>query len=113
MRYVSYTLTMPRNSAWNHKWTGESNLYARVRAIRNVSWEKSKDRPLVGKSFYHDFSDGWQACIEVKEVTEKQAKEIKKNSRGFCGYDWMITSLLYKGEIDYDEQLARANCAYF
>lgn len=105
MKYIAYILSMPNKGSWDGKWTGEKNLYARVQKISDKYFDscKTKEKELVGKSFYYSWDDGWTARIEVKQVTEQEAKSLKKRSVGFYGYDWMIYSLIHNGEIRYEE----------
>ena len=49
--------------------------------------------------YTYNFGDGWVAAVSVKEVTAKEANAARQKSSGFCGYDWMITSILDHGEI--------------
>lgn len=50
-------------------------------------------------SFYYDFGDGWGMRIYVREVDSKEAAIIRRRSRGFCGYDWAIDSIIKNLEI--------------
>ena len=85
---------MPNNNSWNGIDTGNKGSHY---AFRTVSKEIA-DR-LDGKNYYYNFGDGWGAGITVKKVDKKEANKIRKESRGFCGYDWMIDSIIYKGKI--------------
>jgi hypothetical protein len=38
----------------------------------------------------------------VRAVDAKEARQIRKKSEGFCGYDWMIDSIKAIDEIDYN-----------
>ena len=97
---LSFTLSMPRNNAWNGKWTGEADLYAKVRAFvpskSNVAHVK---QILASSPYLYDFGDGWTAKVSVSEITPADAQRIRKQSRGFYGYDWMVQSILDKGKI--------------
>lgn len=93
---LSFTLSMPSNNSWNGKWSGEGNLYARVVNVGNPT-----ARELVEKGyFYYNFGDGWAAGVTVKAIDGKEARRIRKESQGFCGYDWMIESIRSKGKIE-------------
>lgn len=89
-----FLLTMPRNNSWNNRWTGEGNIYARSR-----SRPKTIENNLDNQEFYYDFGDGWTAKVSTQKMSAKDANKIMKNSKGFCGYDWMIDSILTHGEI--------------
>lgn len=74
---------------------GDDQRYA---VIRNASASTVPLDDLLGDHFY-DWSDGWVARVSVREVERPEARKIKRRSRGFMGYDWMITSLLRTGDI--------------
>ena len=88
---LSFELSIPRNNSGNGKWSGEGECYAQIRSFR-------KNAPKFGYYTYN-FGDGWCAGITVREVTSSCAKLLRKQSLGFCGYDWMIDSIVDYGEI--------------
>ncbi len=92
-----FTLSMPNVGSWNGQWTGSTKVYAR---IRNPSIKIQND--LDEKYFLYRWDDGWTARIDCKKVTAKESNKLVKNSSGFCGYDWMIDSILKNGEIKYE-----------
>ena len=56
---------------------------------------------IVEESPYgYDFGDGWRANITAEIVTGKEASKIRRKSIGFCGYDWMVSSIMSKGRIE-------------
>jgi len=90
---------MPSNNSWNGKWTGDSTFYARTRSL-----SKDKAAAVLKNGHYsYNFGDGWRARIDVKSVTSAERKAIDKNTKGFCGYDWMINSIIKHGDIYADE----------
>lgn len=100
-KYLCFTLTMPNVGSWNGRWSGQGDLYAVIRKLGNSKAAKEKtEKILEGKNFYHSWNDGWGANVEVTLVTASEAKEIRKKSKGFCGYDWMVDSILEKGFIE-------------
>jgi hypothetical protein len=54
---------------------------------------------LANQPYSYDFGDGWRASIEVKAVEGPELRSIRKRSKGFCGYDWMVDSILDNGSI--------------
>lgn len=90
-----FILSMPSNNSWNGRWSGEENVYAKTRPMPRSA--KKKDQ-VIG-THYHNFGDGWCAAVECRAVTTAEARKIMKFSRGFCGYDWMINSIMLYGEI--------------
>ena len=95
---IVFTLTMPNRNTWNGKWTGDEMIFARSMKNREVPKE------VVGKEFYHHWDDGWTACVSVQKMDCKEAAKIIKKSAGFCGYDWMIRSIIKYGEIRYKKE---------
>lgn len=90
---VCFSLSMPNIGSWNGEWTGQGKLYARVRRISN------KNNLRDESSFRYNFGDGWSACVSVKFVDSKEAAKIRRKTFGFCGYEWMIDSIIKHGEI--------------
>lgn len=88
MARIIFQLTMPRNNAWNNKWSGEENTYTVARTVT-----EKKYKQLDGY-YTHNFGDGWIAGVIVRK-----AKPREKVTNKFCGYDWMISSILTHGEI--------------
>lgn len=99
---VCYELTMPNNSAWNGRWTGESNKYF---VVRNYFGDRAKfmkrlfDLNSNYVSFYYNFEDGWGANVRCEVVLAKEANKRLKISKGFCGYHWMINEIETYGRI--------------
>ena len=96
MPLIQFTLTMPNNNSWNGKWSGEGNLYAAVENIRSV---KVCDELLKTDYHHYNFGDGWAAGVSIKEIDAATARKVRKQSRGFCGYNWMISSIKNHGKI--------------
>ena len=101
MKKIAFILSMPNVGSWDSQWTGEGNLYAVVKTYSDCYWKKIKDKG--GKGGYYNFGDGWRASVDVKEVSTLEARQIKKRSNGFLGYEWMIDSLINFSKI-YNSQ---------
>ena len=104
MIILSFELTMPNVGSWNGKWTGANKKYFVVRKLSNKAFaakEYLKDLtpPHGYTSFYYNFGDGWGANVHVERVTSSEAAKRRKMSAGFCGYEWMIDSILMRGKI--------------
>lgn len=99
---VAFTLSMPGVNTWNGKWTGEGKCYAIVKNVGTSKKAIEKYSSLLGSYSYH-WEDGWSACIDIIEVDSKEAAKLRKNSRGFCGYEWMVKSIIDCGEIKTGE----------
>ena len=96
---ICFRLSMPNVGSCNGKWSGEGDLYAVTEHIK----DKEKAAKILSKSSYYyrfGFGDGWGASVSVTEVSSKEEKSIRKRSKGFCGYDWMITRIINTGRID-------------
>lgn len=91
---------MPNRGSWNGKWSGENDLYAIVIPFSNSKTGKlSAQKILAQSSYYYNFGDGWEASIKCREVDNAEARRIKKQTKGFCGYNWMIDSIRKHGYI--------------
>lgn len=90
---ISFELSMPGCNSWNGRWSGENEPYAKV-----INFRTPPKRFKLGYYSY-DFGDGWRAGVTVREVDAATARKLRKQSRGFCGYDWMIDSIRCDGAI--------------
>ena len=95
---IVFELTMPNVGSWNGKWTGADQRYIRTRDERTVPKE------LWDKDFCYHWSDGWTACVSVSRMKSSEAVKLERKSAGFCGYDWMIKSLIADGYIHPKEE---------
>lgn len=98
---LKFELSMPNVASWNKKWTGEDNLYAKVINFRGKEKENLGKELLKIGYFYYNFGDGWGAGISIEKIDSKEAAKIRRKSNGFCGYDWMIESIIENKEIKY------------
>jgi hypothetical protein len=93
---------MPNVASWNGKWTGATKKYYVIRTYRGKE-ENGRITDLVnGKefaNFYYRWEDGWGANVRMEIVGPSDARKRKKESAGFCGYEWMIDSILKHGKI--------------
>jgi hypothetical protein len=90
---VAFILTMPGAASWNGQWSGRGRLYARVLRI-----SQRRADEIVGAHGY-GWNDGWRANVEVRIVDAAESRRLNKNTQGFCGYDWMINSIIEIGHI--------------
>ena len=123
MKTLSFRLTMPNIGSWNGKWSGSEKKYFIVKTFDNKTANKimegAESHPLyegilirtqVGmtppiKNYYYNFGDGWGANIRVEQVDAKEGRKRKKLSSGFCGYEWMIDSIIRFDAILNDNQI--------
>lgn len=100
---LSFELTMPNRGSWNGQWTGQDNKYWIVKNISN-KYLNSKDyfKTLLKQkydNFHYSFGDGWSANVRIEIIESGEAKRRRKQTAGFCSYEWMIDSILFHGEI--------------
>jgi len=88
---VIFELSMPSNNSWNGKWSGEGGDYTVARALPEAKLEDLKPK------YTYSFGDGWVAAVHVRE-----ARPREKVSGKFCGYEWMIDSILKRNAITAD-----------
>lgn len=99
-----FELSMPNRGSWNGRWSGEGRCYCIVKNFGSSKKAKARCEKLLEKrSWYYRWDDGWGASVSVKAVDPATARKYRKNSMGFCGYDWMVTSILAHGAICADE----------
>lgn len=99
MSNLIFKLSMPGRSSWNGRWSGEENIYAIVKPIGRSAAAQQKADALISKRYFsHSWSDGWRASIEVTEADSAEVRRIRKHSKGFCGYDWMVENILDHGD---------------
>lgn len=97
---VAFELSMPNNNSWNGKWSGAERRYVRVLNVGATKKALAKWQAIIDRGqFTYSFGDGWCAMVTVSEVSADAARKLRKASVGFCGYDWMIDSIRYYGEI--------------
>jgi hypothetical protein len=97
MKHIAYILTMPNVGSWNGKWSAANRLHCVVKSYTVKSLIPAK--VLSMGSYYYNFGDGWGASVECQEVSAKEKTAMRKHSRGFCGYDWMIKEIEDFGRI--------------
>ena len=100
---IVFELTMPHVGSWNGKWSGADKSYIRTMDERKVPKE------CWDKDFYYRWDDGWSACVSVKRTKASEAKKLEMRSSGFCGYDWMIRSIIECGCILTDSARIKNN----
>lgn len=95
MKRVIFELSMPNRASWNGGWSGEKNKYTISKIVTEESFKNLKEY------YSYNFKDGWTAAVTVR-----LAKPREKASGKFSGYDWMIDSILYNGEIATEKRAA-------
>lgn len=88
---IIFELSMPSNNSWNGKWSGEDNVYT---VAKTLPEDKSH---ALKRRYTYSFGDGWVAAVQTRE-----AKPREKATNRFCGYEWMIDSILKRNAITAD-----------
>lgn len=97
---LCFSLSMPGVSSWNGKWTGAGRLYAKVKNLGRTKKAEAKGNEIIANGPYgYNWDDGWSARISIHEIDAKEAAKIRKATRGFYGYEWMIDSIILHGHI--------------
>jgi hypothetical protein len=111
MTIISFELTMPNVGSWNGKWTGAVNKYYIIDKMSDKylkSKEHFKELLEKGKDNWHySFGDGWGANVKAEIIDAAEAKNRRKISKGFCGYDWMVDTIKWYGKIMNTAQVQR------
>ena len=103
---IIFRLTMVKVPTWDGTWSGADKVFVRRRLDSVVP------ASVVGRVFTYEWDDGWSVRISVEKVSTVEAIGIAKQSKGFCGYDWMIDSIIKYGEI-LDERGRAKKDGYF
>lgn len=98
MKTVAFELSMPHCGSWNGHWSGENQ--------KHLMFQRMSDRlaaALDGQSWDYRWDDGWSAVINARVVDATEARKLRKQNAGFCGYEWMVKSILSFGRIEHHE----------
>ena len=92
---LSFTLSMPNVGSWDGKWSGQDRLYVKVISFGRSKEQNDRAKEILDKGYFHySFGDGWSAGVTVKKVDSRDRERLRKKSAGFCGYDWMVQSII-------------------
>ena len=98
METLYFVLSMPSNNSWNGRWSGEEKVFAVKRSFRAKDLQTSD--AIARRGYYsYNFGDGWRAAIEIKRLSTADGARLIRKSSGFCGYDWMVDSIIRDGDI--------------
>lgn len=102
---LAFTLSMPNCASWNGRWSGEGRKYVIIKAFKGKKAE-AKAKTILHTGYYHySWPDGWGAGITVSKVDQGQARKLRKESQGFCGYDWMVATICEYGKPMADHEV--------
>jgi hypothetical protein len=88
---------MPHAASWNGRWSGQDDGHFIFKSISDKYFKENENK-LIGSWFY-SWPDGWGAQINGRLITSDAKKKLQKINRGFCGYGWMVDSIMLAGEI--------------
>ena len=92
---VEFRLSMPSVGSWNGRWSGADKNYVIIKRLGKKKLEFLGLDSNKQTSWHYNFGDGWTAMVTAR-ILEK-GERIKSN--GFCGYDWMVRSIMLENEI--------------
>ena len=101
MAIICFELTMPNRGSWNGAWSGENKGHFIIHQF--TKQQLSKIPHIIG-AWDYSWNDGWVARIESYTVDSKTAQRLKRRNAGFCGYDWMVASIIKNNKIIYPER---------
>lgn len=90
---IVFELSMPNKASWNGRWSGEDDIHVIAKPEREVR------KFLWNKDYYYSWPDGWTACVSCKRMPAVEARKLESKSSGFCGYNWMVDSIIHFGSI--------------
>lgn len=96
--YLVFELTMPGRGSWNNKWSGERDKHYNICKVP-YSLYKERYSDFDGKDWWYNWGDGWVASISCETVDSQHINGYRKANAGFCGYDWMVQSIMKDGTI--------------
>lgn len=94
---VVFELTMPNRGSYNGRWSQENDKHLIFKYYTPKQFESVKDK-IIG-DFYYRWDDGWTACVSSKVIDGVESRRLHRLNRNFCGYDWMVDSILEYGTI--------------
>ena len=95
---LAFTLSMPNCASWNGKWSGDGQKYVIVKSFRGKKAIENAEKIRDTGYYHYSWSDGWGAGISVKEIDSRDATKLRRESQGFCGYDWMVETICKYGK---------------
>jgi len=100
---IEFKLTMPGRNTWNGKWSGDDKNYTIVKSVSEAQASLLFEGPSrKERSWSYAWADGWCAVVTARRLTKG---ERLRKSDGFCGYEWMVNSIISRGSIKADHEV--------
>lgn len=97
---AAFTLSMPGVGSWDGKWSRSGDCHVIVRALSAEQAARAFNRTGEADGYHHySWPDGWAAGVTVRAVDRNEARRLRRKTDGFCGYGWMVQSIVECGEI--------------
>lgn len=96
---LSFELSMPGRGSWNGGWSGEDRRWIILKTYTSQKAIARAVKIQTGGPYYYNWSDGWGARVDVRQVDATEARKLRKASAGFAGYDWMVETICEFGKI--------------
>ncbi len=100
---LCFELTMPGVGSRDGKRSGKEKQYLKLVAFRGKKREDQARKILVKGYYIYNFGDGWRAAISVRHIgktfPKNEPSRLRRESAGFCGYDWMVDSIIDHNDI--------------
>lgn len=96
---LCFELTMPSKGSWNGHWSQENDIHVITKTDRQIGKKRIKE--LDGKSYFYRWDDGWCAEVSCRIIDAKESARLRRKNHGFCGYDWMVRSIIANDKIEY------------
>lgn len=88
---------MPNRGSWNGQWSGQDKKYFLIKKVSEKNEHLKEVFEKGSDSWHYSWGDGWGANIHAMVVDGKESARRRKKSSGFCGYDWMVDTILRFG----------------
>jgi len=95
---LAFYLSMPNCASWDGKWSGDGKKYVIVKTFQGKKSVENAEKIRQTGYYHYSWSDGWGAGITVHQVNSSQAAKLRKESQGFCGYNWMVDTICDYGQ---------------
>jgi len=93
--YIMFRLTVSRFQKVPSDNCVYDKFYVIAKEFNSNSDKLKADIITFRKNFYYEFNNGLEVKISVIKLRCRvDFFKVKAESKGFCGYDWMVTSII-------------------